>query len=316
VVLGPPALEEPAGVSATVRQGILARLGLAATVLVLGAAVGVRVAQGVGEDPAAELTETLRALGPPGGLWGRLAVEEESPVGAWTPLVGIDVSLYPATPSLISELERIRQSARGSAAEFESAVARVQAALAAHQGRIDRQTGLTPDEALLVAEPPLRAPSHPASPASPSAGTRPGAPRPEGASAKTKEREAPRVGGAAERPGSAAKPQSGAQAQSPSNQVWQQRRTDEGGVFVFDAVPAGDWLLVATHVAPYGNEKLRGEPKARQPGRGQRFLPRAAGPPQEAEMWVARVRVVAAQRVSVELTDRSRWLVGPVRGQP
>ena len=110
----------------------------------------------VGEDPAAEVTEALRSLGPPGLLWGRLAIEEESPVGAWTPLSGTEVTLYPATPALITELERIRQSARTSATQYESAVARVQAALAAHQGRIDRQTAPPPSPGQgLVAEPPL-----------------------------------------------------------------------------------------------------------------------------------------------------------------
>ena len=123
----------------------------------------------VGEDPVAEVTEALRSLGPPGLLWGRLAIEEESPVGAWTPLAGIEVTLYPATPALVAELERVRQSARTSGAQYESAVARVQAALAVHQGRIDRQSPPLPSPGQgLVAEPPLvvapRAAKPPASP--------------------------------------------------------------------------------------------------------------------------------------------------------
>jgi hypothetical protein len=61
----------------------------------------------------------------------------------------------PPTPTLVAELERIRQSARGSATQYESAVARVQSALTVHQGRIDRQTAQPPTLGdLLVAEPP------------------------------------------------------------------------------------------------------------------------------------------------------------------
>ena len=83
--------------------------------------------------------------------------------------------------------------------------------------------------------------------------------------------------------------------------------------FAFEGVPSGDWLVVAVRVAPYSAEALRGEPKPRQAGRGQRFLPRATTPAKEAELWVTRVRVVAAERVGLQLTDRARWLAGPLR---
>lgn len=74
----------------------------------------------------------------PGGVvWGRLAVEEESPDGAWTPLPGAEVQLYPASPSLLAELERIRQGARDSLRSHETAVARLQAALRGHQGPVE-----------------------------------------------------------------------------------------------------------------------------------------------------------------------------------
>lgn len=263
----------------------VAALALALGVLAAGTP---RWARAVGEDPAAEVTEALRSLGAPGMVWGRLAVEEESPVGAWTPLSGIDVTLYPATPTLVAELDRIRQSARTSGSQYESAVARVQAALAAHQGRIDRQTApavVGP----LVAEPPLL-PAPPApKPAAPPA-----------ASTETRP------------PAAAGRPASPASAPEEPAHPWRQK-TDPAGLFAFDAVPAGDWLVVLVRVAPYAAEKLRAEPKARQNSRTKNFLSRAAGPAKEAEFWLSRVRVVAGERVGLELSDRARWLVGPVR---
>ena len=237
------------------------------------------------------MTEALRSLGPPGLLWGRLATEEESPVGAWTPLNGIQVTLYPATPALVTELERIRQSARTSGSQYESAVSRVQAALAAHQGRIDRQTAPAVADPL-VAEPPLL-------PA-------PRAPKPAAPPAASTESRPPAASG---RP---ATPASLASAPEEPAHPWRQK-TDSAGLFAFDAVPAGDWLVVLVRVAPYAAEKLRASPKARQNSRTRNFLPRAAGPAKEAEFWLSRVRVVAGERVGLELSDRARWLVGPVR---
>ena len=93
---------------------------------------------------------------------------------------------------------------------------------------------------------------------------------------------------------------------------WRQR-TDSAGLFAFDAVPSGDWLVVLVRVSAYDSEKLRSEPKPRQSGRGMRFLPSSSTPPREAEVWVTRVRVVAAERIGLVLTDRARWLAGPVR---
>jgi hypothetical protein len=78
-------------------------------------------------------------------------------------------------------------------------------------------------------------------------------------------------------------------------------------------VPSGDWLVVAIRLSPYAAERLRGESKPRQAGRTPRFPPRAAPPSKEAEIWMTRVRVVAAGRVGLELTDRARWLAGPAR---
>jgi hypothetical protein len=246
-----------------------------------------------GEDPVAEVAAALRSLGPPGVLWGRFAIEEESPAGAWTPLAGVEVTLYPATPTLVAELERIRQSARTSGAQYESAVARVLAALAVHQARVVGENPPAPPAAedSAPAGPPIPVPSKAPPKATPAPA--PGA-RPAGPGGETPAAESPEA--------VAARPR------------WRQR-TDPAGLFAFDDLPSGDWLLVATRVTAYGAEKLRGEPKARSTAvRGQqRFTPRSATPAKEAEVWVVRARVGAAERVGLELSDRARWLVGPLR---
>jgi len=294
VVLGAPALEEPAGVSRWWGRGPTL---LGAILLALAAALPPGVARAVGEDPVAEVAEALRSLGPPGALWGRLAIEEESPAGAWTPLGGVEVTLYPATPALIAELERIRQSARGSGAQYESAVARVKAAFAAHQAQVNAHstgTFLATDDSLAKED----------SPAAES-------PAPDPARAVSPKASDTRPRARIERPGDGAT-KSGPSEEPPSRHPWRQR-TDPAGLFAFDPLPSGDWLVVAIRVSPYGTEKLRGEPRPRQPRRGQRFLLPAAAPAKEAELWVVRARVGAAERVGLELTDRARWLAGPIR---
>ena len=274
---------------------------LGAVLLALGIAGGPGGAWAVGEDPVTEVTEALRSQGPPGLVWGRLAIEEESPVGAWTPLSGIEVTLYPATPALVSELERIRQSARTSATQYESAVARVRTALAVHQGRIDRQTAppLLPGQGL-VAEPPLLTVRRVAKP-----------PRSSGLFSRGAAVTAP-PGGAAAPSGGAAGPSGAEPEPGESYHAWRQK-TDPAGLFAFATVPSGDWLVVASRIAPYSAERLRSEPKSKQSRRTLDFLPRATGAAKEVELWVTRVRVVAGERVALQLTDRARWLVGPVR---
>jgi hypothetical protein len=290
MVLGASALEEPAGV---IRRRGSPSLALGAALLVLSGTVPARMASAVGEDPVAEIAEALRSLGPPGGVWGRLAVEEESPAGALTPLDAVQVTLYPATPSLVTELERIRQSARTSGAQYESAIARVQAALAAHQVRIDAQNPARGTDSL-VAEPPVLEPRRPVKAAPPKASA---APQARGAGPE-------RVAGVAVSRQTAEEP---LEAQHP----WRQR-TDPAGIFAFDAVPSGDWLVVAIRVSEYGPQKLRKAPGPEPPGRTLRFLPRSSTPPKEAEIWLTRVRVVPAERLGLDLTDRARWLAGPL----
>ena len=259
-----------------------------ALLFALGIAGAPGGAGAVGEDPAAEVTEALRSQGPPGLVWGRLAIEEESPVGAWTPLSGIEVTLYPATPTLITELERIRQSARTSATQYESAVARVQAALAVHQGQIDRQTApaLSPGQGL-VAEPPLLVSA-----------------RDEAARFGRGLLPPQRRDGALRGSWGAAGSTSAALEPGETSHAWRQK-TDPAGLFAFATVPSGDWVVVAIRIAPYSAEKLRAEPKPRQSSRTQSFLPRVAGAPREVELWVTRVRVVAGERVGLQ-PDRPR----------
>ena len=236
-------MEDAAGVTRlrTGRRGAVVAGLVAALSLLLVAGAG------LADDPAAEVAEALRSLGPPGLVWGRVAVEEESPDGAWTPLPGIEVQAYPAVPGLLAELERIRQSARGSGAQYDTAVARVRTALGAHQARVE----------------------------------------------------------AAGR--AAASPEDSAVGKAPRSV------TDPAGVFVFESLPSGEWLLVAIRVTPYPRTTAGPESRRRNPSQERRFLPKSAEPAREAEVWLTRVRVTAGERVPVLLTDRARWLVGPLR---
>jgi hypothetical protein len=190
-------------------------------------------------------------------------------------------------------------------------VARVQAALAVHQRRIERETAQPPTLGdLLVAEPPLvkKAPAKSTEPGSESKSARPttGLP-PAGGSLFQSGRTA--LQGTR---GTAAPSPSPAQAKEESDHPWRQK-TDPAGLFAFPTLPSGDWLVVGVRVAPYAAEKLRAAPKPRQSTRTQGFLPRAAGPAKEVELWVTRIHVVTGERVALDLTDRARWLVGPIR---
>jgi hypothetical protein len=257
------------------RARVAAALGLVALAWIApGAAMAA-------EDPAAEVTEAVRRLGPPAFLWGRLAAEEESPDGPWTPLSGIEVEVYPAVPSFLAELERIRRSARESGPEYESAVSRLQAALAVHRTRIETLVKGGAQGRLPTGR---EADNYRGELAqSPSAvGT--GAPGPAGDG----------------QPGGA-KP-SGARRQT----------TDAAGLFVFDDLPSGDWLLVAIRITPLAQSRGRSAPRALSPSRARNFLPSATSPTKEGEVWLATVRLTASGRTALVLTDRARWMVGPV----
>ena len=238
-------MEAPARVRPPAVPGLgpLRRLGVGTLVAaVLAASVGA-----LGNQPG-ELAEALRSLGAPGVLWGRLAVEEESPDGTWTPLNGVEVQVYLAVPSLLAELERIRRGARDSRQQHETAVARIQAVLAAHQrlvGMASLDPGGLPD---------------------------------------------------------------------PSIEQARRQATDPAGLFVYEDLPSGEWVLVATRVTPYRASAGRPESARRSAsGREPRFLPKAGTPVKEAELWLSRVRVLPGARVHILLTDRARWLTGPLR---
>lgn len=81
------------------------------------------------------------AAAEPGQLWGRLGFEEESPEGSSTPLIGVPVTLYPDLPAVHAELEAIRRTARETAANYETAVRRSLAALAAYRARLEAAGG-------------------------------------------------------------------------------------------------------------------------------------------------------------------------------
>src|SRR5262249_48006501 len=113
-------------------------------------------------------------------------------------------------------------------------------------------------------------------------------------------------------PGSSAKPGDGRDPKHEAMPGWK-RTTDSEGLFVFDDIPSGDWLLVAIHVTPYGTAGGHLEVKQPSPSRTRNFLPSPTVAFKEAEVWLSRVRVRPGDRTALLLTDRSRWLVGPVR---
>lgn len=263
------------------------------------------------EEPSRELPLALQGLGPPGLLWGRLTVEEESPDGPWTPVVGVEVTVYPYTPGIAAELERIRQSARDSWSRYESAVERLQELLRGYRIQVDATSrGSAPAiEAAPSAQPAATASGR-------SAGTGPGA-RPEAAKghasgAGDPARTAP--------PGSAAepKPEPAAPAPPADDGLVRRRVTDPAGLFAFDDLPSGDWLVVAIQATPYTApaDRSRSEPSRRSRG-GPTFLARPSpSPAKDVDVWVTRVRVGASERVALTLTDRARWLAGPLRSSP
>jgi hypothetical protein len=274
VVLGASTLEESAGVTRAV---------LVIGLLLMAVLPAVHPTASGAEDPVAELTRAIQSLGPPGLLWGRLAVEEESPDGPTTPLVGVEVVLYPYVPSVVADLARIRESARGSGTEYESAVARLQERLKAF-------------EAQVVALGPRTAPAAP------------GASRPDRADAKGPARaDAPRP---AQADASKATPDT-------DHGLVRRRTTDSSGIFVVGDLPSGEWLVVVFRLTPYSQPKETRprSPSKKRGGGGELggFLTRPAIPAKEAEVWVTRVRLAPGDRARAVLTDRTRFMVGPLR---
>jgi len=242
-------------------------------VLLLVVLVGAPPPDSTAEDPVAELTRALQGLGAPGLLWGRLAVEEESPDGPMTPLVGVEVVFYPYTPSLAADLERIRDRARESGAEYDNAVAHLQERLKAFEAQV---AALGPRDA----------------------GKAPGQTTPPGQAT----------------PAGQAAPAGAGADRGPIRR----RTTDAAGTFVVEDLPAGEWLLVAIQVSAYTAPK--DQPKSRTTKKGgsgtgtfSGFLTRPSTPAKQAEVWVTRARVSPGDRARTLLTDRTRFMVGPVR---
>ncbi len=226
----PTRLRPDGGLPRRRRRGWTGRWALLLVSLAPLAAAGAEIAD-------TEIARALAGFGSPGILWGRLAVEEESPEGSLTPLAGVEVTLYPYLPALEQALERIRTGARESPEAYVGAPGAVRETLEAYR----KQTAA--------------------------------------------------VGGAQWTP---------------------QRVTDGAGLFVFDTVPAGPWLLVAVQRTP-----VRASPGAltRRPRPADpRFVPRAgAAPSHGADIWVVRVQVRPGERTPLLLTERSRWMTGPLR---
>jgi hypothetical protein len=287
---------------------------------------------------APESPRSPAAARPPGFLWGRLAVEEESPEGPWMPLSGITVALYPHAATVLADLERIRDQARGSGPDYDAAVGRLQDRLRGYEVELGGQ-GPPPAPApersgwrLFGDRPAAERRAESRSPAGPVPGDRPsGVPVPgdrsPGGPAASGGAGAPPAGA-----GPVATPQTGAgpvatpppgagpvATPSPASPV-RRTVTDRHGLFLFPDLPAGEWLLVAIQITDYRAVRSEsGQPGGRRPlgrGGGGAFLPRTVTPAREAEVWVAPVRVTPGERTRLFLTDRGRFLVGPIRDQP
>ena len=204
---------------------------LAVLAVALGSAAG-------GRADEAELSRAVKALGTPSALWGRLAVEEESPDGAWTPLAGVAVTLYPYTAGLVTDLERIRDGARASGRDYDAAIARLQERLGAHAAQVAALTG-APDPT----------PARPASPPAPAA--RPPVPGTQSSGLFGRPAPAPRDPDPA-RPGAAA---DGEAPPSSAGGLIRRASSDPSGLFLFGALPAGDWLVVAIQTSAYSAPK-------------------------------------------------------------
>jgi hypothetical protein len=91
------------------------------------------------------------------------------------------------------------------------------------------------------------------------------------------------------------------------------RVTEPAGTFVFEGLPAGEWLAVAVRLSPYGAGRAGRQDIRPSRGRERFSGSEASAPAQEAEIWLDRVRVGPGERARLFWSDRARWLVGPLR---
>lgn len=105
-------------------------------------------------------------------------------------------------------------------------------------------------------------------------------------------------------------PPGGAPASSSPGTV-ARRVTDPDGIFLFEEVPPGAWLVVGLRLSPLG--RGLGDPSARRgTSRPGAFLTGAPRPARRAELWLSPIQVTAGERRSVLWSDRSRFLMGPL----
>jgi hypothetical protein len=257
-----------------------------------------------GQADVGEVSRAVKALGSPGTLWGRLAVEEESPDGPWTPLAGVAITVYPYTAELAADLERIRDGARASGRDYDAAIARLQERLGAHATQVAAVTGIP----LPVQTPSVTQSSAPSPPSAAKPAT-------QGVLAELAGRLGLAEKPADPAPKDATPPGSGDAAPSSAEGLVRRATTDATGVFLFKFLPAGDWLVVAIQTSTYSAPRRPPSSASRAaPGKNRDGFPERERPQaKEAEVWVIRTRVVPDEPARLLLTDRSRFMVGPIR---
>jgi hypothetical protein len=81
---------------------------------------------------------------------------------------------------------------------------------------------------------------------------------------------------------------------------------DVDGAFRALDVPAGEWVVIASHAAFVSTSTARATPKERDK---YRISPRVTGY-ESVQLWLHPVLIKAGERAAVELTDRNIWFSG------
>ena len=204
----------------------------------------------------------------------------------------------PATPTLVTELERIRQQRTGLRRPVRvRGGARPDGARGPPRPRsIGRARRLPTEGEAPAAAPPPRPPRQPACAGSP--------PKPPGSS-RPRRRGGRGPGGDAVR--AAARRRN---PQAPPH-PWRQK-TDPAGLFAFEGVPSGDWLVVAIRVSPYAAERLRCASRSLARPAAAR-VPPAGGEPRQGGRALGDPRPGRARRSgwASSSTDRGALARGP-----